>query len=91
MSKPEELAVDVADRVLDHLRTMYPDALKAVPASAQISLRNVTISAATASILAAKAEEREACASEGFNAARDARVGLLPARQIAAAIRKRGS
>lgn len=60
----DELAVDVADRVLDHLRTMYPDALKAVPKAAQTSLRNITISAASAAVVAAKAEEREACLNE---------------------------
>lgn len=50
----------VADEVIDHLRTMYPAALKAVPGSATTSLRNFTASAVKLAILAAKAEQREA-------------------------------
>lgn len=52
----------VADKVIDHIRSMYPDALNAAPASAFTSLRNFTANAAQSAILSAVEEEREACA-----------------------------
>jgi len=82
MSKPDALAIDVADRVLDHLRTMYPDALKAVPSSAQVSLRNITVAAANASIMAAKAEERSIFTDAGRdNDALNSAVGVFRMQQ----------
>lgn len=54
----QDAAREVADLVIDHLRTMYPDALKAVPSSAVISLRNTTTSAVARAIDAATAAER---------------------------------
>lgn len=53
----------VADKVIDHIRSMYPDALKAAPASAFTSLRNVTATAAQSAILSAVEAENEACAA----------------------------
>lgn len=103
-NNPDDVSQDaarkVADQVIDHLRTMYPDALKAVPSSAAISLRNMTTSAVARAIDAATAAEREACAQVADDTYVVPSQGLHPyqinaankrAGQIATAIRNRGA